>query len=60
MKTKQLFSWKLTSLFLLGMAIISAMGCHENDDVDYLNNVSETQDDEWVNFIEDLSLNPSY
>ena len=56
MKTKQLFSWKFTPLFLLGMAIISAMGCQENDDRDYLNDVSETQDGDWVNFIEDLSF----
>ncbi|UJH67854.1 hypothetical protein [Allomuricauda sp. SCSIO 65647] len=56
MKTKELFSWKTTSLFLAVVAAITTIGCNDTDDQDYITIDSEAQDGEWVNFIEDLSF----
>ncbi|WP_422083386.1 hypothetical protein [Ulvibacterium sp.] len=56
MKTKELFSWKFAPLFLAVVAPIMTIGCNDNDDQDYITIDSETQDGEWVSFIEDLSF----
>ncbi len=56
MKTQKLFSRKFTSLILIGIAMIIAIGCHDNDEQDYITIDSGAQDGEWVNFIEDLSF----
>ncbi len=56
MKTKIVFSWKFTCLLLAGMALITAIGCNDDNEQDYITIDSEAQDSEWVDFIENLSF----
>ena len=44
------------SLILAGIAMITTIGCHDNDEQDYITIDAEAEDGEWVSFIEGLSF----
>ncbi|MGB5821456.1 MAG: hypothetical protein WBG90_18380 [Saonia sp.] len=56
MKTLNMFSWNFMAKSFLSMIFLAAVGCDNNDEQEYISIDAESDDGEWVNFMEDLSF----